>query len=720
MATAAELTITSLDDSGPGTLRDYLLSSQDGDIFLFQPGLSGTLQLQSPLPDISSNIMIQGLEDHRIVIDGASQYSIFHFTEGQSAISRLDLQNGAPALGGIVQLESDVIVFLDAVHIVPQSSNTEGEVYVKEAAELRIQRSPMSTETIMGHVVCHDGSSLVWEGENSVRLQIESLGTTVFQKKGVGTVELRMGAPTDIQPVVEGGVLVFNGTTSQPIYVQVPGQLRGNLSCLSIVNDGTVRPGNSIGIMSMTGDYNQTTTGVLQIELSPTGMADLIQVGSNAFLDGKIELMPELGLYLKGDSFTFLTAGGVVAGTFSLLEGAEDGFRSALSYFPQAVQLTLLQNTVSFFGGSLTGNPKEVLTTLENATVSRGSDLFSVLSAINALSSSASVKEALTQLGPTPFASIAWSDATTLYQLAGMVTQPPFGFCDVPCAPFKKPCCPQSKPNRIWLQAIGEKTEQSTVDSLFGFQTWTEGALLGYNAQGINHPWTLGGYVGYTHSHLTWHEIEGKTNTNSEYASVYTSVCWPHFQLDASILGSFYQYDISRTINFPGVDRKAKSSPSGGGLLGHVGATGFVSSNVPLFPFGKVDVMGIWQGSFKEKGAQSLDLNVSSAEFTFLHAEAGALVEKPFCFFWGSLVPACALSWVYFGPLSGTNIKGQLASVPTTMVMRTSSHGFNGVSPMLSLGFMSGERWWVSLAYKGEFSDHRTEQDINLQVKVQF
>jgi hypothetical protein len=57
------LTVNSLADSGPGTLRSAILTADAGshsDRFTIGFGVTGKIDLQSPLPDLNNRIVIQG------------------------------------------------------------------------------------------------------------------------------------------------------------------------------------------------------------------------------------------------------------------------------------------------------------------------------------------------------------------------------------------------------------------------------------------------------------------------------------------------------------------------------------------------------------------------------------------------------------------------------------------------------------------------------------
>ena len=57
-AHAADIEVTSIDDSGPGTLREALTNAADGDrvVFNIPGGVASTITLASDLPDVTSNI----------------------------------------------------------------------------------------------------------------------------------------------------------------------------------------------------------------------------------------------------------------------------------------------------------------------------------------------------------------------------------------------------------------------------------------------------------------------------------------------------------------------------------------------------------------------------------------------------------------------------------------------------------------------------------------
>ena len=61
-----------------------------------------------------------------------------------------------------------------------------------------------------------------------------------------------------------------------------------------VVNAGTVAPGNSPGFLNVTGNYTQTSTGVLELEIAGrnpnTPEYDRLRVTGSATLDGTVRV----------------------------------------------------------------------------------------------------------------------------------------------------------------------------------------------------------------------------------------------------------------------------------------------------------------------------------------------------------------------------------------------------------------------------------------------
>src|SRR5262249_25770172 len=96
------LTVTSLADSGAGTLRDAILTADAGshtDKFNIDFAVTGTIDLHTPLPDLNNSIAIHGPGASSLTVERAAGYSfssaIVAVDPGQTvSLSGLTIANG--------------------------------------------------------------------------------------------------------------------------------------------------------------------------------------------------------------------------------------------------------------------------------------------------------------------------------------------------------------------------------------------------------------------------------------------------------------------------------------------------------------------------------------------------------------------------------------------------------------------------------------------------
>ena len=161
-----------------------------------------------------------------------------------------------------------------------------------------------------------------------------------------GTLTISSGTP-GIQGVQSaGGLTVVSPATTLAQaggpYTLNGGILRGfGTVAADLVNTGgTVAPGGSVGVLTLTGNYTQGAGGRLEEEISGTTLGsgyDHLQVGGDATLDGTLAILNDpLFDPQVGQTFTVVsTSPGNVHGTFAQLTGDTVGAkRYSASYLP--------------------------------------------------------------------------------------------------------------------------------------------------------------------------------------------------------------------------------------------------------------------------------------------------------------------------------------------------------------------------------------------------
>jgi len=107
-AQAAPVTVTSANDTGPGSLRAAIAAASGGDTVAFDPSLNDqTIVLTSGAIEIGKSLTIEGLGPAQLAIDANHASRIFTVISGDLSISGLTLADGAaPKEGGAIYTES--------------------------------------------------------------------------------------------------------------------------------------------------------------------------------------------------------------------------------------------------------------------------------------------------------------------------------------------------------------------------------------------------------------------------------------------------------------------------------------------------------------------------------------------------------------------------------------------------------------------------------------
>ncbi|MDA3874216.1 MAG: autotransporter domain-containing protein, partial [Kiritimatiellae bacterium] len=152
-----------------------------------------------------------------------------------------------------------------------------------------------------------------------------------FAKRGGGTLVVNSTVNAGGPAGIFGGRLYANGVFNAPAGLTVyPSALLGGTGLVrgKVINFGTVAPGNSIGTLTVDGDYTQTPVGTLEIEYANASTLDHLFVTGTATLDGTLKLVKIGSGVAYGDSAKILTALDGIIGQFSNITGVPNGFRA--------------------------------------------------------------------------------------------------------------------------------------------------------------------------------------------------------------------------------------------------------------------------------------------------------------------------------------------------------------------------------------------------------
>jgi len=275
-AYASTDTVTSLADSGTGSLRSTLSAANSGDTIVFSNGLAGTITLASTLT-ISNNLTIQGPGASTLTISGANQVAVFSFSSAvtNASISGLTIANGAGSIGNGAITNLGTLTVSDCTFSNNSAPGSEGS----GGAITNIGTLTVSNSTFSGNSAAAGGAIFSTSGPSSTAT------TTVINSTFSGNSASAFGGGAIFNQTGPAGdsvasvVTVINSTFS--------GNSAGTSGGGAILNqsggpNATVTVDNSI----FSGN-SATGVGGAILNIQNIGAASIINASDNVFFNNQ-------------------------------------------------------------------------------------------------------------------------------------------------------------------------------------------------------------------------------------------------------------------------------------------------------------------------------------------------------------------------------------------------------------------------------------------------
>jgi parallel beta-helix repeat protein len=214
-------TVTTLADSGPGSLRAAILdaNSGGGGTITFQSGLTGTILLASSLPSITAPLTITGPGASAVAIDGASSFRVFYLTTPDTVtVSGLTLQHSDSAP---LAVKAGGTLLADSVAVVNNAATNErGGGFYCVGTSGTLSNFTLTNSTVTGNST-PDGGGGGYAGDCNVTIVSSSIannqalgdsdgGGLYFRHLGARSIENTTISGNDAADN-SGGVYVYQG-----------------------------------------------------------------------------------------------------------------------------------------------------------------------------------------------------------------------------------------------------------------------------------------------------------------------------------------------------------------------------------------------------------------------------------------------------------------------------------------------------------------------------
>ena len=224
-------------------------------------------------------------------------------------------------------------------------------------------------------------------------------GSGTLYKEGMGSLTLT-GTNTVGFASIQQGRLAVNGTLNGDVEVQSGAVLGGNATINgNLYNSGTVAPGNSIGTITVNGDYHTFASATQQVQVNGGGNTpgvnnDLTLVNGSATIIGTtVNVQAAPGTYTAGTKYTFLEATSL-SGSYAGITGfSNPSLHAVLGYGDILVgstdymtaYFTLVQNQSNFAAIAQTSNQFGVANYIDQNSINPTPGMQSVINTLDGL-----------------------------------------------------------------------------------------------------------------------------------------------------------------------------------------------------------------------------------------------------------------------------------------------------------------------------------------------
>ena len=465
----------------------------------------------------------------------------------------------AQAGGGLLRLTGDSSAFSGTTQVRAGTLEVDGALggalAVQSGATLQVGNGG-TAGVIAGNVA--NAGTLAFNRSDAVSFAGAIGGAGTLAQAGSGLLRLTGDSSAFSGATqVRSGTLAVDGRLGGTLAVGSGARLQGNgsVGATTVQAGATIAPGNSIGTLSVTGNYVQQAGSTYAVEIDPSGASDRIAVSGTATLQGgTVAVSKAAGTYLPGTSFDILRAAGGVSGRFDALTQDLPFVDLSLRYGANDVLLQVARNAVAFCEVAATGNQCAA----GGGAESVGSG--ALYEAVASLPDHARARAAFDALSGEIHADTRASLLLQSAELRQALDQR------------------RSDGSGVWAQALGAwghlNGDGNAAQVKEDHQGLAFGADLALGEHGV-----LGALAGYSDGSLRNDARASSMDARGLHLGVHGGVQTGRFELRAGVTYSDYRLDSRRTVDIEGLESQRLRAGYDAQLW-----QGFASAKVALMP----------------------------------------------------------------------------------------------------------------------------------------
>lgn len=604
-------------------------------------------------------------------------------------------------------------------------TNTYSGQTTIQSGTLAVTNALASPVTVNGGGTFNLSGNLFVPGSSSAVVTVDPGGS--FDLSGAVTGAVTNNGSTNVKTtgmisgdVETSGTFVNNGAVTGTLTTTGRVSGTGTIGHLVVGEGGTLATGNSIGTMTVTGNYLFGPGATREIEVGADGSIDLLLVGGTADLaGGTLDVIENQDLIpILGTRYVFLSAAGGITGTHDTLLGGlfPDALypflTTGIDYGATEAALVVTRSGVSYADAGATPNQKAVGAALD--TFVNGTALDLPLTHLTADQYDLAADQLSGQIYASALTTLQ-NDATvvrdTIQARLGaafeeMAGSPMFAANGAAGTPL--PGLTAS----AWLTGYGNWGKTDASANTAELTTSLAGTLVGLDAS--VHEWgRIGLAAGYGSSRFKSADLASSGTAGSTTVAAYGGARMGLVRASFGAAWSWHDLNTDRTISFPGyaASEEADYSATTGQVFGE-GAVDLGFAPVDMEAFAGLAFVQTSTASFSEGSdltALSGDGDTQSNTLTTL----GLRLAKAFPVAGGVLRPHATVGWQHaFGDVDPQ----------ATLTFSQSGAGFTVTGAPIArdaavlgagLDFTVARRATLSLGYTGRVGSDTAEHSAN-------
>ncbi|MGM0611031.1 MAG: autotransporter outer membrane beta-barrel domain-containing protein, partial [Thermodesulfobacteriota bacterium] len=441
---------------------------------------------------------------------------------------------------------------------------------------------------------------------------------------------------------INNGKIIGNTRFQNASLLQGTGEFNGN-----VINFGSrMAPGNSIGTMTINGDYIQNENGELEVEFDDSGSDKLI-VGDTASLDGALILIPHG--YIPGSDYEILNAS-QVNGTFARIISPAV-FEAGLALNGGDLDMNISRN--SYKSLVKHSDQKDMAEALDSIRPTASGDMADVLNGIDTMQIS-HLQDSMLDMYPGMHAAAGYSALQGVHAPAKIIDEhwDEQLFAEEHQAipgKFKTQYAANSSRFTSWGTFTGGKSRTNAEHSVPGVKEDRSGMVLGLDYKLGEHI-TLGAAGAYSQKYLDERDGGGSAEIKSCSGHLYS--LWQEYpaqggwRFSTALGAGKVLFDTTRSLDF--VNREADSDHHGYSYslaaktnYDHLAGKWTISPGLGL------EYAHLHEESYSESGADSLDLEMGSRDSHSLQSGLGLEISRLCTLKEIKLVPRLKIKWLH-------------------------------------------------------------------------